>query len=121
MPEIYNQNESSLVAIVPGLVLETIIEHISFAFLLLSGLVTNSHATALNPNERQMEPEFLVGGSIVSHNVRFCGQGTKEGMVVGVWDEFIDELHGSWDFLAVFVEFHVVELKVEDVPLTTIN
>ena len=41
--------------------------------------------------------------------------------MIVVGDVLINELHGDWHFLAVFVKFHVVQLQIEDVPLPAID
>ena len=56
MPEIDDEDQSSLLAVMPGLMLETIIENIGFSLLLLTSLVTYTHTTAFHAHQRQVEP-----------------------------------------------------------------
>jgi len=69
MPKINDQNEPSFLTIVPCLMLKTIVKNISLSFLLLPSLIADPHSTAFDSNQRQMEPQLLVGGSIVRHDV----------------------------------------------------
>jgi hypothetical protein len=105
----------------PGLVLEAIVKHIGFSFLLDSCLIANPHATVTNSRERQMKPQFLISGSIVLHDMRVGGDGTDEGVMVVVGDVLIDHLHDERHLRTVVVELHVVQLQVEDVPHPAVN
>lgn len=71
VPEVYDKNQPCLLAIVPGLVLETVIEHISLTLDLLPCLFVHPHSTVFDPHERKVESEFFISGPVMFHNVRF--------------------------------------------------
>ena len=121
MPEIYDQDQSGLFSFVPGLMLKTIIKHIGLSFLLHSRLIAHSHPAATDSGQRQMEPQLLIGGPVVLHDVRILGECADEAMMVIVGDVFFYHLHNEWYLLTVVIELHVVQLKVEDVPLPAVD
>ena len=53
--------------------------------------------------------------------MRISRQCTKEGMMVWIWNMFVDHFHSKRYILAIFIKFHVMKFKVEDIPLTTID
>lgn len=55
------------------------------------------------------------------HDVRIGRQGADESMMVIIWYVLIDHLHDEGHFLAIIIEFHVVQLQVEDVPHATVD
>ena len=55
------------------------------------------------------------------HDVGIGGECADESVVVVIGDIFIDHLHDEWHFLAIVVEFHVVEFEVEDVPHAAVD
>lgn len=121
MPKINDQNNSGLVSFVPSLVFETIIKYISLSFLLNLGLLSNSHATIVDPCKWQMKSQFFIRGAVMFHDVGIGGDGADEGMVVVIWDIFVDHLHNEGNLLTIIVKFHVMQLKVENVPHATVN
>jgi hypothetical protein len=42
-------------------------------------------------------------------------------MMIVVGKVFLDDGHGKWKFLTVVVELHIMKLKVEYIPLPTVN
>lgn len=108
MPEVDNQDQSSLISIVPGLVLKTVVEDVGFSLLLKSGLFSDPHATPAHANEREVEPELFVCGSIVRGNVGAGGERADERMMVEIGDVLLEKGHSQWYFLAVVVKFHIV-------------
>ena len=110
MPEIDDEDDPGLVAVVPGLVFEAVIEDVGFSLLLLPYLIADAHATVLDSCEGEVESQFFIGGAVVFHDVGVGGECADEGMVVVVGDVCVDHLHDEWHLLAVDVELHVVEL-----------
>lgn len=53
--------------------------------------------------------------------MRMSGEGADKGVMIIARNMLSDESHSEWKFLDVVVEFHVMEFKVEHVPLTSIN
>lgn len=121
MPKVSNQHYSGLVPLMPCLVLETIIKNIRLSLLLHPSLISNPHAAILDSSKGQMEPQFFIGGSVVFHDMRIGGECADESVVVVIGDVLIDHLHYEGYLLAVVVEFHVVQLEVEDVPRAAVD
>lgn len=120
MPEIHDQNNACLIALMPCLMLERIIKNISLPFFLLPNLIPNTHTTILDSGKGQVKPQFLISGSIMFHNMGIGGQCTNEGMMVIIGNVRIDHLHDERHFLTIVVEFHVMELEIEDIPHATV-
>jgi hypothetical protein len=121
MPEVNNKDQSCLFSIVPCLVLKTIVKYICFSFLLMAGFITHSHSTTTHPSYGKMESQLLIGGSVVLHDVGVSCKGTDEGVVIVVGNMFVNHLHDEGHLLAVVIEFHIVKLKVEYIPLPTVD
>lgn len=68
-----------------------------------------------------MEPEFLVGRSVVFDDVGFLGNSADETVMVVSWEVLVDEFDGFGDFLAVGIEFEFVEVDVEHVPFSGVD
>lgn len=55
------------------------------------------------------------------HDVGVSCKGTDEGVVIIVWNVFANHLHNEGHLFAVVIEFHIVKLKVEYIPLSTVD
>lgn len=105
----------------PSLVLKTVVKNISFTFLLISSLLSYSHTTPTHPYQREMEPQLLVSWTVVRGDVGVRCECAEETMMIKIGNMFLKERHCERYFFAVIVKLHVVELKVEHIPLATID
>ena len=55
------------------------------------------------------------------HDVRICCKCTEESMMVRIWNMFVYQIHSKRNFFTIFIEFHVVKFKIEDIPCSTIH
>lgn len=101
--------------------LEAIVKDIRLALFLLASLVPYPHPAAFDAHQRKVEPELLICGSVVRSDVGLGNECTEEGVVVKVWDMFLYKGHCDWHFFAVIVELHIVQLQVENIPLSAID
>ena len=108
MPKINYQNQPCFVPIVPGLMVKTVIEDISFSCHLLASFIVNSHSAATDSHQRKMEPEFFVGWTVMPHYVRLRCQCAEKSVMIIVRNVFINELHGKGNLFAIVVEFHIM-------------
>ena len=89
MPEIEDQVDSSLLAIVPGFMIEGVVEDNALVLLQVLGLVTNPHPSTLRSDEGQVDPELLAGWAVVGRDVGAGSDSAEEGMEVVPWYDLL--------------------------------
>ena len=67
-----------------------------------------------------MHAELLAGRSIVWRDMRAWSQGGEEAVEVVSWDDRLKDFDRSGHFGAIFIEFDVVKIQVEDIPIAGI-
>ena len=120
VPEVEDQVDSGLLAVVPGLVVEGVVEYDALVLLQVLGLVADPHAGALRPHQRQVHPELLAGGAVVGRDVGAGRDCAEEGVEVVPRDHLLQDLDCFGHFGAVFEELDVVQVQVEDVPVARV-
>lgn len=120
MPEVYDQIDPSLRAIVPGLVVERVVEDYALVLLQVLDLVTDSHPGAFCADQGQVDSEFFVCGPVVSVNVRAGRESTEETVEVVSRDDLLKHFDRVWHPLQIFRERYIVQVEVVDVPVTAV-
>src|SRR5437588_6779724 len=71
MPDVEDQHDAELVAVVPGLVLDGIVEHPRLARNPLPDIVADAESTSLRDDQREMRDQAGVGYAVVRRNAGF--------------------------------------------------
>lgn len=104
MPEIDDKDQPCFFSLVPGLMLKTIIKHISLSLLLHSSLIAHTHTTSTDASQWQMEPQLLISRPVMLHDVGILGECADERMMVIVGDVFFYHFHNEGYLLTVVIE-----------------
>lgn len=79
------------------------------------------HFGSLHLYQGNVQSELFVGWPVVLHDVRSGVHGAEKGVVVLPRDQLFDDLDSLGALFDVLVEFDIVEEKVVNVPLSSVD
>ena len=97
MPEVHDQIDSGLCAVVPSFVIEWVVEDYAFTLFKLFCFVANSHSGAFSAKDWEMDAEFLTSWAIVRSYVSARSYGGEETMSVISWNDLFEDFDGFGD------------------------
>ena len=108
MPKVQNEVDAGGRAIMPGLMVEGVIENDAFILLEVASFIPHSHSRSLNAYERKMNSKLFPCWAIVRGYMGTWGDGAEEGMEVVSWNNLLKNLDGLRDLLTIFFKLDVM-------------
>lgn len=120
MPKVKDKVDAGGRAIIPGFMVEGVIENDALILLEVASFISHSHSGSLNTYERKMNSKLFPCWAIVRRDMGTWGDGAEESMKVVSRNKLLKNLDGLRDLLTVLFKLDVMKVEVEDIPISFI-
>ncbi len=121
MPEINDEVDPCLRAIMPYLMVEGLVKYDALILLEVDSLFSNSYLSTFDSKQGQVNTELLIHRTIVSKDVSTRCHSTEIDLVIDPRYQMLYYLNCLGYFRSVIFEWDVMKENVKDVPLAFVK